>query len=728
MTQSLSSEALASPLMVRRTDAETIATLTIDMPGRTMNVLEPQVVAELRDAFEAAVADPAVTGIIITSGKPSFIAGADLSQMEALGDTSRPIHDAVDAIDYLGSFFRSIETCGKPVVGAASGTALGGGLELLLATHYRVFASDASARYGLPEVKLGLLPGAGGTQRLPRLMGIAASLPLLTQGKDISGQEAVTAGLAHAAVPASQVLVAARQALASGKVDTVAPWDKKGFRLPGGRAHDPAGEAALVIANATMQAATHGNYPAPLAILRCVYEGSALPIDRALRLEQKHFAILVRGRPAQNMIRTLFFAKQAADKLSRRPAGQPRRAVTRLGVLGAGFMGAGIAQVSALAGIDVILVDRELAIAEKAVAGIRAQLEAETPKGRLTAEARDAAWARLSAGADHGAFAGCDMVIEAVLEDMEVKARAIASTEAVLGADAIFASNTSALPIDRLAQASARPGNLIGLHFFSPVPRMALVEVVVGKDTSEATLARALDYVRLIHKTPIVVQDGYGFYTTRCVDAYVREGVRLIADGADPVLVENGGVALGMPVGPLALADEVGIDVLDHICRFFRAEEEGAWADDRHAVDDLIHRMTEARRFGRKTGAGFYAYPADGPKRLDRTQLAALVSTGTGDIGTAQIRERLLYAQLVEAARCWAAGVIDNAPEADLGAILGWAFPSYLGGPMAAIADIGEATFAERCAALAQSLGPRFTLPSSFAAGAIGRPSIGAAA
>ncbi|MEH3118916.1 MAG: 3-hydroxyacyl-CoA dehydrogenase NAD-binding domain-containing protein [Methylorubrum populi] len=704
---------------VRREDSDGIALLTIDRPDRSMNVLEPGLVAELRAAFEAAVSDEAVSGIVITSGKvgekPSFIAGADLGQMEALGAAGRPARAVTEAIDYLGGFFRRIETCGKPVVGAAPGTALGGGLELLLATHHRIFANEPDARYGLPEVKLGLLPGAGGTQRLPRLVGIAASLPLLLQGRDVGGAEAVKAGLAHEAVPAAEVVAAARAALAGGKVDPAAPWDRKGFRLPGGGVYDPKVTGALVAANAGTHAATQGNYPAPLAILRCVYEGTKLPIDRALRLEQKHFATLVQGRPAQNMIRTLFFAKQAADKLARRPAAAPKRPIRRLGVLGAGFMGAGVAQVSALAGMEVVLVDRTPEIAARARASILAQLEAEQRKGRLSETAREAAAARITAGADHAAFSGCDMVIEAVLEDFEVKRTAIRATEAALGPDAIFASNTSALPIDELAQASARPENLIGLHFFSPVPRMALVEVVVGAKTSDATLARALDYVRAIRKTPIVVRDGYGFYTTRCVDAYIREGLRCVADGVDPVLIENAGAALGMPVGPLALVDEVGIDVMHHIAHFFRARETGPAADDRHTVNALLDALVAERRFGRKTRTGFYAYPADAPKRLDRTAVADLARGARSEAGAAEIRERLLYAQLVEAARCWDAGIIDEAGEADLGAILGWAFPSYLGGPLAAIDDIGAGAFAERCAALSRAHGARFDLPDAFA-------------
>lgn len=699
--------------MIKTEISDRIAVLTIDMPGRGMNVLTPEFARQLRASFDAVVADAGVDGIVITSGKSSFIAGADLAQMAGLADLDA--NAALAGIAVYGDLFRHVETAGKPVVGAAPGLALGGGLELLLATHYRV--ATGNARFGLPEVGLGLLPGAGGTQRVPRLAGIAASLPLLTQGRELDAQAALKAGLLHEVVAPGQLLEAARAALAAGKVDPVAPWDKKGFRLPGGDAYTPSNAAALAAANASVQASSRGNYPAPLAILRTVYEGSKLPIDKALRLEQKLFVTLVRGRPAQNLIRTMFFAKQAADKLARRPAGIAPSKVARLGILGSGFMGAGIAQISALAGIDVVLLDRTLDIAQASREGIARALQGEVDKGRLAAEARGQALDRIVAAGDYAAFAGCELVIEAVVEDETIKAQVIRAAEAAMGEQAIFASNTSALPIDDLAKYSVRPANFIGLHYFSPVPRMALVEVIVGTATTDQTLARALDYIRQIRKTPIVVRDGYGFYTTRCVDAYMREGIRLVADGADPVRVENAGVALGMAVGPLALADEVGVDVLHHIAHFFRSREQGDWADDRHQrVNAIIDALVQAQRLGRKKGAGFYAYPAGAPKHLDLDHLAGLAGplAEPAQPSAEAIRERLLYAQLLEAARCWADGVAEDTGEIDLGAILGWAFPSYLGGPASAIDDIGSAAFVARLQQLAAELGPRFTPPAKL--------------
>lgn len=709
--------------MITTNIADRIAVLTIDMPERSMNVLTPALAAELRTAFDAAIGDAGVDGIVLTSGKASFIAGADLAQMAGFAVPGVDAPEALARIALYGDLFRHIETAGKPVVGAAPGLALGGGLELLLATHYRVLADHPALKLGLPEVKLGLLPGAGGTQRLPRLIGIGASLPLLVDGRELNAAAALKAGLVHAVVAPDQLIAAARQALLDGKVDPVAPWDVKGYRLPGGEAHAPANANLLVAANASTHARTGANYPAPLAILRCIYEGSKLPIDTALRLEQKLFVTLVQGSAAQNLMRTLFFARQSADKLARRPAGVAPSRVRRLGVLGAGLMGSGIAQVSAQAGIEVVLLDRSQEIAEAGVANLAAALQSEVDKGRMAAQDRAALLARIVATGSYAALDGCDLVIEAVAEDAGIKRQVTALSEAVLHGGAIFATNTSALPIDELAQGSKRPANFIGLHFFSPVPRMALVEVIVGAQTSQETLARSLDYIRQIRKTPIVVKDGYGFYTTRCVDAYIREGVRLLADGVDPVRIEKAGVALGMPVGPLALADEVGLDVLQHIAHFFRSQEQGAVAADRHErVNPLIDALVEAQRFGRKRGAGFYTYPVGEAKRLDLAWLAdcaLLQRTAAGaasPVSTqANIEERLLYGQLLEAARCWADEVIADAGEMDLGAVLGWAFPSYLGGPASALDLIGLERFVARCGELVAALGARFTPPARLA-------------
>lgn len=682
-----------------------IGHLVIDMPGRSMNVLTPAFADALDQALSEVLTAEDLLGIVISSGKNSFIAGADLAQMRDFAQ--QDVGEALAMIAHYNRVFRRVETCGKPVVAAASGTALGGGLELMLCCHYRIAADDPQARFGLPEVGLGLLPGTGGTQRLPRLIGIAASLPVLTKDAPMNAGAALKLGILNEVVPRETLRAAAVQALHSGRVRAVAAWDEKGFRLPGGDAYAPANANAMVAANASLNAATKGHLPAPLAILRAVYEGSKLPIEKALKLEQKLFVTLVRGEVAQNLVRTQFFGRQRADKLARRPAGIPKTQVKRLGILGAGFMGAGIAQVSAAAGMEVVLLDRDPSIAQRAREGILAALDAEVQKGRLSETSRDQTLARIEVATDYGDFKHCDLVIEAVLEDFDVKDKVVRAAEAEMRSDAVFASNTSGLPIDDLARSSVRPDRFIGLHFFSPVSRMALVEVIIGKATSDDTLARALDYVQQIRKTPIVVKDGYGFYTSRCVEAYIREGVRLLTDGVNPALVENAGMALGMPVGPLALADEVGIDVLHHVSGFFRSRERGDWADDKHgAGNEVIGRLYNEQRFGRKVSHGFYTYPVKGVKRFD---LQTARSDTQPDV--AAVKERLLFAQLVEAARCWSDGVIDDALEADLGATLGWAFPAHLGGPLAVIDRLGAAEFVRQSNALTARHGERFSLP-----------------
>ena len=691
--------------MINTTQAGGIAVLSIDMPGRSMNVLNAGLLAALEAEFSRALDDPQVRGIVITSAKPSFVAGADLAEIAALASPEVSDADARAAIAAIGALLRRIELAAKPVVGATPGTALGGGLELLLATHHRIASEDASARYGLPEVGLGLLPGAGGTQRLPRLIGVADSLPLLLEGKPMDVAAMRRLGVFDEVVPAADLADAARAAIDEGRVLQGRPYATL----------DADALQALARQRERVLARTRGHQPAPLAILDAVERGLALPLDEGLAVELDAFMPLLRGSVSRNMLRIRFFARQAADKLSRRPTGIAPSRVQRLGVLGAGFMGAGIAQVSALAGIDVVLVDRSAEIAAASREAIARAWQADVDKGRLAATARDAALARIEAGQDIGALAGCDLVIEAVAEDEAIKADVIRRTEAVLGDEGMFATNTSALPIDELARASVRPENFIGLHFFSPVPRMDLVEVIVGEHTSERTLARALDYVRQIRKAPIVVNDGYGFYTTRCVDAYYREGIRMLADGVEPARIERAGVELGMPVGPLALADEVGIDVIQHIAHFFRARESGPVGEDRHRpVNGIIDALVAQGRRGRKSGAGFYAYPEDAPKRLDLTAMAGLVAPDATQPppDDAQLRERLLYVQLLEAARCWAEDVIAHADEIDLGAHLGWAFPLHLGGPAAEIDAIGSQRFVARLEQMAQALGARFTPPA----------------
>jgi 3-hydroxyacyl-CoA dehydrogenase / enoyl-CoA hydratase / 3-hydroxybutyryl-CoA epimerase len=680
--------------------------LTMDSPGRSMNVFYPEVEQELAAIVTQVVADAAVRGVIVTSGKPSFIAGYDLTEfLRSFG----PHLSAAEAYDRfsgsLQAICRRIETCGKPWVAAINGLALGGGFELCLACHYRVMADDPRVFVGLPEVKVGLLPGGGGTQRMPRLIGITQALPYLLEGGNIAAQEAKKLGLVHEIVPPAEVVAAARKWLL-GTPSAVQPWDQKGFKVPGGVAFaSPGVTQTFMGATALVAKKTLHNYPAPAAILSSVYEGTLLPIDKGLDVEAKYFARLVTSPVSRNLIRTMFVNKGNADKLAARPAGVPKSQVKKLGVLGAGMMGAGVAYVSALAGMDVVLIDSSVELAEKGKAYSAKLLAKDVEKGRRTQEQADAVLARIRPTVDYAHLAGADLVIEAVFEHRGIKADVTAKAEAVTPRTSVFASNTSTLPITGLAKASKRPKNFIGIHFFSPVEKMPLVEVIVGRQTSEETLARALDYVAQLKKTPIVVNDSRSFYTSRCFGTYTAEGARMLEEGIDPVLIESAGKLAGMPVGPLAVADEVSLELAYKVMTQSR-EDLGpkykvpvSWPVIRHFVEDL-------KRLGRKSGAGFYDYPAGGRKQLWpglRQEYKPLERQPDVE----ELKTRLLYIQALETARCFEEGVLRSTHEADLGSILGWGFPAFTGGTLSFIDTVGPAKFVAECKRLAKLYGER---------------------
>ena len=688
-------------------DADGIALVTMDSPGRSMNVFGPEVEAELSGVLERVVQDPAIKGAIVTSGKSSFLAGYDLT--EFLGKFG-PQLTAIDAYERfsggLQQLLRRIETCGKPWVAAINGLALGGGFELCLACHHRVMADDPKAFVGLPEVKVGLLPGGGGTQRMPRLIGIAPSLPYLLEGTNIPTHEAKKLGLVHEVVPTSELIEAARRWL-KGTPTAVQPWDVKGYRVPGGVGFQSAAVTQTFTGATTLVAKkTLHNYPAPAAILSCVYEGTLVPIDKGLEIEAKYFATLVTSPVSRNLIRTMFVNKGAADKLSARPAGIAKSQVRKLGVLGAGMMGAGIAYVSAMKGMEVVLIDSSLELAEKGKAYSAKLLARDVEKGRRTSLEVDAILARIEATTDYARLADADLVIEAVFEHRGIKADVTQKAEAAIPASAIFASNTSTLPITGLAKASKRPKNFIGIHFFSPVEKMPLVEIIVGKQTSDEAIARALDYVGQLRKTPIVVNDSRGFYTSRCFGTYTNEGETMLAEGIDARLIESAGKLAGMPVGPLAVSDEVSLELQYKVMSQSREDlgakyqEPKSWPVVRRFVEDL-------KRLGRKSGAGFYDYPPDGKKRLwaGLAQEFKLLETQPS---IEELKTRLLYIQALEAARCHEEGVLRSVHEADLGSILGWGFPAYTGGTLSFIDTVGPAAFVAECKRLAKRHGERF--------------------
>ena len=695
-------------------DKDGIATLEWDLPGRSQNVLNDQSMAAFAEAAQKALADPAVKGIVVASAKADFIAGGDL-------DMLLKANDAQVLSDNLGNWhrlLRTLETTGKPVAAALNGNTLGGGLELALACHYRVASDNPKARFGFPEVTLGLLPGAGGTQRAPRLMGIQPALLLLTEGKRIKAAEAQKLGLLHAVVSAGSereaarawVLESAAKNVATAKDSkpgkTLQPWDQKGYKIPGGGVMTPAGMQTFMAGNAMLREKTQGNYPAPKHILSCVFEGLQTDIDTGLKNETRYFVNLVRSPEAKNMIRSLFFFMQEANKLAGRPQDVPTQKYAKIGMLGAGMMGAGIAHAAATAGLDVVLLDRTREAAERGKAYSAKLLAKRVAKSQLSQDGADAVLARIHPTADYADLAGCELVVEAVFEDRALKADVTKKTEAVISNDAIFASNTSTLPITGLAEASSRPANFIGLHFFSPAERMPLVEIILGQQTSPATLARAMDFVKAIGKTPIVVSDARGFYTSRVFGTYLSEGMALLREGVRPALIENAGRIAGMPVGPLALADEVSLELVHKIAKQTKADL-GAQYVERAADQVAAHMVDKLGRLGKKNGQGFYAYPAGEKKRL-WADLAEHFPLRAEQPSLDQVIERLMLIQSIETVRCLEEGVLAAPRDADIGAILGWGYPPFRGGPIGQIHTMGLANFIAACDRLAKQCGDRF--------------------
>ncbi|MFZ8984219.1 MAG: FAD-dependent oxidoreductase [Steroidobacteraceae bacterium] len=689
------------------TGAGGVGVLRLDVPEASLNPLSDAVVAELDQALSDLLADEAIHGIVITSGKDAFAAGWNLKEIDTLM-AGRPTPEQVlAATPAFSRFLRRLETCGKPVVAAINGLALGGGLELALACHQRLLANRPGAVVGLPEVKVGLLPGAGGTQRLPRLIGLEPALRAMLEGNSLEPAEALELGIVDRLVEPTALLGEAILAAGAPGAARVQPWDLKGFVVPGRlRPGGPGWGEAFASAVAAATRNGYGNYPAPLAILSASYEGLQLPIDRGLAVERDYFARLAAGSVARNLVRTMFINRQRAEKLAARPAGIPPTEVTTVAVLGAGMMGAGLAYVLARSGIRCRVIDRTPDIARGALAYAERALQREIKSGRLDEEAAARVMDRIQPGADFAELGDCTLAIEAVFEDREVKADVTRRAECMLPPGALFASNTSTLPISGLAEASRDPTRFIGLHFFSPVERMPLVEVIRGRQTSDESTAHALDLVKRLRKTPIVVNDSRGFFTSRVFATYCYEGQMLLLDGVSPALIENAGRFAGMPVGPLAVMDEVSLELQYHVVQQARVDlgsefvEPPSWQVLRLFVEEL-------KRMGRKSGGGFYDYPAGEPKRL-WNGLAQFYPTAASQPSLDEVKTRLLYIQALEAARCRQEGVVTSAADADLGSILGWGFPSWSGGVLSLVDTIGAAEFVRVAKDLAARHGPRF--------------------
>ena len=689
-------------------DADGVATLTWNVVDRPMNVLNKASIAAFTEVVETVIGDPNVKGVIITSSRPEFVAGGDLDLIRSIGD----VQESMDCSGPVSRILRRLETSKKPFVAAINGSALGGGLEICLACHHRIVADNPSIQLGLPEVTLGLLPAAGGTQRLPRMIGIKKALPYLLEGRKADPAKALEAGIVDAVVPQAELLSRARAWLLAAPAEAVIkPWDRKDFRFPGGAPQSPASIQIFFAVSGSLLTKTQGNFPAPEAILACIYDGCQVDIDTGLRIEQRQFARLATSQSTKNMIRLLFTDMNEANRLAGRSKAVPKRSFTKIAILGAGMMGAGLAHVASMAGLDVVLLDVSKDAAEKGKAYGASILDAQLARGRIAASARDAALARVTPSTTYTDLADCDLVIEAVFEDRAIKAEVTRKAEAAMRDDAIFASNTSTLPISSLASVSKRPARFVGLHFFSPAEKMPLVEIIRGAATSEQTIAEALDFAKRIRKTPIVVNDCPSFYANRAFAMYPYEAMTMLAEGVNPNLIENAGRVAGMPMPPLALIDEISAELLYKAMKQARLDQGAAYrAQPQDAVLELM--VERLQRLGRKAGRGFYDYPSQGPRKL-WPGLADHFPLANKQPSLEEVRERLMYSQSLEAARCVAEGIV-SVRDADVGSLLGWGFPSFLGGVLGQIDTVGLPRMIDVCDRLARQLPDRYAVPQTL--------------
>jgi 3-hydroxyacyl-CoA dehydrogenase/enoyl-CoA hydratase/3-hydroxybutyryl-CoA epimerase len=698
-------------------DGDGVATITWDVAGKSMNVMSTAAFALLSDLVDRGLADTGVKGIILTSGKKDFAGGMDLNviaQMRAGGaqaifDGVIQMHGVLRKIERAGMDPKT-QKGGKPIVAALPGTALGIGFELPLACHRIIAADNPKAKIGLPEIMVGIFPGAGGTTRLARKLGAMMAAPFLLEGKLSDPKGAKAAGLIDEVVAPDQLMARAKEwVLTATDADLVKPWDAKGYKMPGGAPYHPAGFMTFVGASAMVHGKTLGVYPAAKALLAAVYEGALVPFDTALKIEARWFTSVLLNPSATAMIRSLFINKEALEKGANRPA-EPDQTVRKVGVIGAGMMGAGIAYVAANAEISVVLVDSTQEAADRGKAHSEGLLDKGVQRRKVTPEKKAEVLGRITATTDYAALAGCDLVVEAVFEDPKVKAEVTAKVEAAVGTECIYASNTSTLPISMLAGASVRPEQFIGLHFFSPVDKMNLVEIIKGKATGARAVAKALDFVRQIRKTPIVVNDARFFYANRCIIPYINEGIRMVAEGVEPVLIENAAKLVGMPLGPLQLVDETSIDLGVKIAKATRAAMGDAYPDG--AVDAVLFAMADQGRLGKKSNAGFYAYDATGKREGLWGGLEAAYPVAETQPELAEVQHRLLMAQVLEAVRALEEGVLTDIREGDVGAILGWGFAPWSGGPFSWLDIIGAARAVDICDGLTARYGARFAPPA----------------
>lgn len=689
-----------------------IVVLTIDMPGQSANTMS----AVYRDAMAATIvrlqADRhSMAGVIITSAKKTFFAGADLDELVQVGkDRAQWFHDMVQT---LKAQLRSLETLGKPVVAAINGTALGGGWEICLACQHRILLDEPHAQVGLPEVTLGLLPGGGGIVRTVRMLGLEKALPYLLEGKKLNARQALAAGLVDEIAGDRDELLSKARAWILANPDALQPWDKTGYQLPGGTPSHPRVAQMLAIAPSILRSKTQGCFPAPEKILCAAVEGAQVDFDTAQLIETRYFTELVTGQVAKNMIGTFWFQLNEIKAGGSRPHNLPVVVTRKVGVLGAGMMGAGIAYVSACAGIDVVLKDINLAAAQKGREHCARLLTKQVTSDRMSAVKSEAILARIHCAEHDAELAGCDLVIEAVFEDRALKARVSAAAEQFALKDAVIASNTSTLPITGLATAVTEPERFIGLHFFSPVDKMQLVEIIKGAQTSDATLARAFDFVQQIKKIPIVVNDSRGFFTSRVFATFTNEGIAMLGEGVPAPMIETEARKAGMPVGPLAVADEVSLSLMAHIREQTRKDlqAEGKVVKEHPATAILELMVNEHRRLGKAAGAGFYDYPQEQPRHLWPGLLTRFEKTGLR-LASQDVQDRLLFIQAIETVRCLEEGVLLSVADANVGSIFGIGFAGWTGGTLQFINQYGLPEFIARAEYLAERYGERFEPPS----------------
>ncbi|MBM3367173.1 MAG: 3-hydroxyacyl-CoA dehydrogenase [Betaproteobacteria bacterium] len=692
----------ASPIRWEQ-DAIGIVAVTFDAPGAPVNTMTEAWDAAFAETIEKLAKEKtSIKGVILASAKKTFFAGAELKDVLKYGPEDGP--KLFHWIEATKKQLRQLETLGIPVVAALEGTALGGGWEIALSAHCRIVLDDPSIQLGLPEVTLGLLPGAGGVTKTVRMLGLQASFPYLVEGKTMKPEEAAQLGLVQGLAASKDDLFRMAREWIAANPSPKQPWDSSDYRIPGGGPSSPKISQMLSVAPAMVVEKTRGLYPAPKAIMGAMVEGAYVGFDTALRIESRYLARLAVGPVAKNLI-TLFFNRTAIRSGASRPKGVPKWKATKVGILGAGMMGGGIAFATANRGIACVLKDVNLEAAEKG----RGYTEKVLSKRKKPA---DKALALIKATADYKDLQGCDLIIEAVFEKRDLKAQVTKDAEPMLAAGGIFASNTSTLPITGLAKASARPENFIGLHFFSPVDRMELVEIIKGAQTSPETLAKGYDYVLQIGKTPIVVNDSRGFYTSRTFGTFVQEGCAMLAEGIPAAAIENAARQAGMPVGPLEVIDQTSLAlsmaVMEQTLADLKAEDKPLPPE--HPGQKVIVRMVqELKRAGRAAGGGFYDYPKDGKKTLWPGLSKAFGGGAAFDLQ--EMKDRMLYRQAIETARCLEERVLETVHDGNIGSIFGIGFPAWTGGALQFINSVGVKKFVERADELAKKHGKRFAPP-----------------